>query len=124
MIKSTDYPKKSPEWTMAKFLEAWEKRNWKMMARYCQISWSAMYPDMEKKLFNQFRHKFISAKILKIEKISDVTSDISVEIYYKDINIRRRIRRKVRLIRELGPMQPSVDGTYGVNPTSMIRSRR
>ena len=125
MIKSTDYPKKSPEWTLAKFLEAWEKRNWKAMARYCQISWIDMLSyEPEKALFSQFRHKLLSAKILKTEKISDVTRDISVEIYYKDINIKRRIRRKARLICELAPMQPSPDGTWGVNPTSMIRSRR
>jgi len=124
LIKSTDYPKKSPEWTLARFFEAWEKRNWKSMLKYCQISWVNMSGDMEKILFNQFRHKLISAKILKTEKVSDVTKDISVEIYYKDINIKRRIRRKVRLICELAPMQPSPDGTWGVNPTSMIRSRR
>jgi len=124
MINSTNYPEKSPEWVLAKFLGAWEKRNWKAMLKYCQISWRTMRTDMEKSLFSQFRHKLLSAKILKTEKISDVTTDISVEIYYKDINIKRRIRRKARLICELGPMQPSPGGTYGVNPTSMIKARR
>jgi len=143
MINPTDYPKKSPEWTLAKFLEAWERRNWKSMLKYCQLSWvkrPLIYPvipaldkarvykqptaNTEKILFSQFRHKLLSAKILKIDKISDVTTDISTEIYYKDINIKRRIRRKARLICEIAPMQPSVDGAWGVNPTSMIRSRR
>lgn len=124
MINSTDYPIKSPEWTLAKFFEAWEKRTWKEMLKYCQITWRATPQDMRKRLFTQFRHKFISAKILKTEKISDVTRDISVEIYYKDINISRRVRRKVRLICELGHMQPSVDGSWGVNPVSMRSARR
>ena len=124
MIKSTDYPKNSPVWTLAKFLEAWKRRTWKKMLKYCQITWCTIPGDRRKRLSTQFRHKFISAKILKTEKISDVTRDISVEIYYKDINIRRRMIRKVRLICELGRMQPSVDGTWGVNPTSMIENRR
>ena len=113
------------------------------MLKYCQLSWinrPLIHPvipaldkarvykqstdDVEKVLFSQFRHKLLSAKILKTDKISDVTCDISVEIYYKDINIKKRIRRKARLICELGPMQPSPDGTWGINPTSMIRSRR
>lgn len=124
MINSTDYPEKSPEWTLAKFLEAWEKRNWKVMLKYCQISWRTLLPDAEKTLYFQFRNKLLSAKILKTEKVSDVTRDISVEIYYKDINIKRRIRRKARLICETAPMQPSPNGEWGVNPTSMMRARR
>ena len=124
MIKSTDYQKNSPEWTLAKFFEAWEKRTWKKMLNYCQITWCTIPGDRRKKLYTQFRHKFISVKLIKIEEISDVTRDISVEIYYKDINIRRKMRRKVRLICELGRMQPSVDGIWGVNPASMIWSRR
>jgi len=82
-----------------------------------------MPQNTKKRLFTQFRHKFISARVLKIEEISEVTRDITVEIYYKDINVRRRMRRKVRLICELGRMQPSVDGTWGVNPVSMNRVR-
>lgn len=124
MINSQDYPEKSPEWTLAKFFEAWEKRNWKAMVRYCQLSWQALPNDREATLGLQFRYKLLSAKILKTEKISDVTRDISVEIYYKDINIKKRIRRKVRLICETGPMKPSVEGSWGVNPTSMMRARR
>ena len=125
MINSKDYPEKSPEWTLAKFLEAWKKRNWTMMARYCQLSWIAVLPyEPEKQLLARFRDKLLTAKILKTEKISEVTRDISVEIYYKEINVKRRIRRKARLICELAPMQPSPKGTYGVNPTSMIRSRK
>ena len=124
MIKPTDYPKNSPEWTLAKFLEAWKRRTWKKMLKYCQITWCTIPGDRREKLFAQFRHKFISAKILKTEKISDVTRDISVEINYKDINIRRKMRRKVRLICELGRMRPSVDGSWGVNPISMRSARR
>jgi len=124
MINPQNYPEKSPEWVLTKFFEAWEKRNWKAMLKHCQISWRTLLSDAEKTLYFQFRNKLLSAKILKTEKVSDVTRDISVEIYYKDINIKRRIRRKARLICETTPMQPSVDGTYGVNPTSMIRARR
>ena len=124
MINSNDYSEKSPEWTLAKFFEAWEKRNWKAMLRYCQISWRTLLPDAEKTLYFQFRNKLLSAKILKTEKISNVTRDISVEIYYKDINIKRRIRRKARLICETAPMQPSPEGALGVNPTSMREARR
>jgi len=124
MINSNDYSEKSPEWTLSKFLEAWEKRNWKAMLKYCQITWRTLLPDTEKTLYFQFRNKLLSAKILKTEKVSDVTRDISVEIYYKDINIKRRIRRKARLICETAPMQPSPEGEWGVNPTSMMKARR
>jgi len=126
MINPQDYPEKSPEWVLAKFLDAWEKRNYKMMVRYCQLSWVRLnqHCDVDKLLSAQFRHKLLSAKILKTEKISDVTTDISVEIYYKDINIKKRIRRKARLICEKAPMQPSPEGEWGINPISMIRARR
>jgi len=123
MINSSEYPEKSPEWTLRRFFEAWKKRDWKEMLNYCQITWRNMPQNTKKRLFTQFRHKFISARVLKIEEISEVTRDITVEIYYKDINVRRRMRRKVRLICELGRMQPSVDGTWGVNPVSMNRVR-
>jgi len=124
MINSKDYPEKSPGWTLARFFEAWEKRNWKAMLKYCQISWRELLPDTEKTLYFQFRNKLLDAKILKTEKIGEVTRDISVEIRYKDINIKKKIKRKVRLICELAPMQPSPNGAWGVNPTSMIRARR
>ncbi len=124
MINSNDYPEKSPEWTLAKFFEAWEKRNWKAMVRFCQLSWVALPDDREATLSLQFRYKLLGAKILKTEKISEVTRDISVEIHYKDIIIKKRTRRKVRLICELAPMKPSPEGQWGVNPISMMRARR
>lgn len=123
MIKSPEYPEKSPEWTLHRFFDEWKKRDWKEMLNYCQITWRTVPQNTKKKLFTQFRHKFISARILKVEEISEVTRDISVEICYKDINVRRRIRRKARLICELAPMKPSTDGTWGVNPLSMKRAR-
>lgn len=128
MINSQDYPEKSPEWTLAKFFEAWEKRDYKAMVRHCQLTWQVKHKlpipdDREKILIFQFNQKLLNAKTLKTEKISDVTRDISVEIHYKDINIKKRIRRKVRLICELAPMKPSIEGTWGVNPLSMMRAR-
>lgn len=128
MINPKDYPENTPEWVLAKFLEAWEKRSYGMMICYCQLSWlgiTQFSPSIQKKiLFAQFRYKLLDAKILKTEKISDATRDISVEIYYKDINIKKRIKRKARLICEKAPMQPSPEGTWGINPTSMIRARK
>lgn len=143
MINPQDYPEHTPEWVLAKFFEAWDKRNWKTMLKYCQLSWvkrPLIYPTVpfldklkvykhstvvtEKILFNQFKHKLLDAKILGIKDISDVTKDISIEIYYKDINVKRKMRRKVRLICEKAPMQPSPEGQWGINPTSMIRARK
>lgn len=131
MIKSNDYPEKSPEWTLARFLEAWEKRSWKAMLKYCQLSWvnppSFVYSILllaDVRIRKLFRHKLLSAKILKTEKISDVTTDIKVDIHYKDVNIKKKMTRKARVICEVAPMRPSVDGTYGVNPTSLIKARR
>lgn len=126
MINPQDYPEHTPEWVLAKFFEAWDKRNWKVMLKHCQLSWMKLseHADIEKVIQSQFRHKLLNAEILKIEKISEVTRDISVKIYQKNINVKRRIIRKVRLICEIAPMQPSPEGRWGVNPTSMIKARK
>jgi len=126
MINPQSYPEQSPEWVASKFFEAWEKRNWKRMMGYCQLSWKKLneHCDLEKVLQARFRHKLLDVKILEVIEVSEVTKDVKVDIQYKDINVKKRIRRKVRLICEKAPLHPSKDGTWGVNPTSMIRARR
>lgn len=123
MINPQDYPEKTPEWTLAKFLELWQERNWDRMLRYCQISWIKIHSEPKKILIAQFRHKLLDAEIIKVEKVADVTRDISLELSIKDFQFRKKIKRKVRLICETGALQPSVKGEWGVNPLSMMRAR-
>jgi len=126
MLNSQDYPEQSPEWITAKFFDAWDKRNWKMMLRYCQLSWKKLneHCDLEKLLLARFRHKLLDVEILDVIEISEVTRDVKVDIRYRDVNVKKRIKRVVRLVCEKAPLHPSKDGTYGVNPTSMIKARR
>lgn len=123
MIDATKYEQRTPEWTLAKFLELWQERNWDRMLNYCQISWVKFHKEPKKKIVALFRQKLIDAKILEVEKVSEVTRDISIEIRIKDINVFRKIKRKARVICEKGYMKPSVDGTWGVNPLSLMRKR-
>ena len=119
MIDSNKYEQKTPEWTLAKFLESWKGRNWEKMLDYCQISWLSLYKEPKKIINTRFHQKLLDAEILKIEEISEVTRDISIKIRIKNINIVKKLKRKARLICEKGVMQPSINGKWGVNPTSM-----
>jgi len=126
MIKSQDYPEQSPEWVMAKFFDAWDKRNWKMMLRYCQLSWKKLneHCDLEKVLLARFRHKLLDVKLLEMIDVSEVAKDAYVEIAYSDSAFKKKIRRKIRLVCEKAPLHPSKDGSWGINPISMIKARR
>ena len=122
MLDSKSFEEKSPEWALAKFLEAWKARNWVNMLQFCQISWRRIQPDGKKAISMKFRHKLIDAEILEVKKIADVTRDIYLKLKVKEVNRIKTWRRRARVICEKGYMKPSVEGTWGVNPTSVKRA--
>lgn len=124
MINADEYAEGSAERTLAEFAAMWKKRKWADLAAKCQVTWvqqktAAKTPAELRARFGIYR--IVDAHIGETINISDVTRDIPITIDYE---FRKGVAHKTllaRLICERAPFMPDAAGTWGVNPTSMLR---
>ena len=116
-------PKDSAQGVAHTFLARWQTQSWKAMARSAQITWLSNNESPHEWLEASFGFReLLSFEIVDEKTISAVVSDVTVNVRYRMGDNEQDASMTLRLICEVAPYSPSVDGTWGVNPkTAMAR---
>ena len=109
--------------TVKKFMNAWKDSNWPEMFKYTQKTWRSKENNNSELLKNWFYLKdLLTFKILRINQISLSCVDVLLGIGYMFGNLKlKETKVRARVICETEPYKPSKDGTWGVNPISILR---
>lgn len=105
------------------FMNAWKDSNWSEMLKNTQKTWRSKENNNSELLKNWFYLKdLLTFKILKINQISESCVDVLLSIRYVfgDSKL-KEMKIKARVICETEPYKPNKDGTWGVNPLSILR---
>ena len=93
------------------------------MVSLSQKTWVSNEPNPASTLKAWYDFKTLKGFEIKNTKtISDTTKDITFIVYYEAVT--NQIDKKqitARVIKETAPYTPSVQGQWGVNPTSTLR---
>jgi len=109
--------------TVKKFMKAWKDREWSEMFRYTQKTWRSKENNNSELLKNWFYLKdLLTWKILKINQISESCVDVLLGIRYVfgDSKL-KETKIRARVICETEPYKPDPEGTWGINPISILR---
>jgi len=98
------------------FLRAWKDNDYTKMYALTQITWSAKHSKKELKRLLPNRIK--SFKIENIKEFSECIYDVDITLKIGG----KQKKISARLLCELEPYKPSLDGKFGVNPVSLIRN--
>lgn len=126
----------TPSKAVEKFLQAWKDKRWKDMAETCQLSWKAERKDPVDvlKILYEFvtLHEFSvgGARAVGIDDdvspmvMADVSTYLKVTFAYdKEKEYLPAVGYFIiRAVCETAAYQPSVSGTWGVNPSSVRRA--
>lgn len=104
---------------LGNFLKAWRDQDWKALYLATQLT--------TRELWNEERLAEVYGKmtlqswyVTDCVKQSDVMVDVSAKCWIEVAGGVRTDRVKARVVCELAPYQPSEDGTWGVNPISVL----
>lgn len=119
MINPKMHKQSSPEWVLAKFLEAWKRRAWKKMVDYIRSSWLLTYTEPDKVLKLIFNPELIDARLIQANARTPAVTEYLVEIEYKTrtLAIPKKFVAKIRLYSEMRPFQGTV---WRVDPTTIV----
>lgn len=111
--------------TIKQFCQAWSNNDFSKMYEVCTLTWKAQYD--QKSLENLIIGRIKSFKIGHIEANSKFPciGDIDIKIKHRRVlfpSLTKTKTIKARLIKESKPYKPSEEGTWGVNPISVIRN--
>jgi hypothetical protein len=99
----------SPEWVLAKFFEAWKRRNWKKMIDYIRSSWLDTYTEPNSWLKLTFNPELIDARLIQANARTPAVTEYLVEIEYKAPSaVPKKNVSKIRLYSEIRPFQEVV----------------
>ncbi|MBA7574161.1 hypothetical protein ES695_08255 [Candidatus Atribacteria bacterium 1244-E10-H5-B2] len=108
--------------TVKKFMKAWRNRDWSEMFRYTQKTWQSKGGNNPPSLMDWFGPKKLTkTKIIDVYEISDCCVDITLKISYLFISNLKEAKIRARVICETEPYKPNKDGTWGINPLSILR---
>lgn len=117
--------------TIENFGRCWEKRNWRRMSEYIQLTYIESHKwrfskifkkqlTIKKRLKNQFGN--IRLKEFQVIENPKVIGKTCVDIKCKFLSLTGNISTiNMRLICEKEPYKPSIDGKWGINPISCLR---
>ncbi len=117
----------TPKKTVINFLKCWQKRNFKKMIEFTQLTWKLEKGKDAKQFLRDFYgiKNLIYFDILKEKTPSGfevgIVKDIEIFIKYKLPNGIQKKKITARIICEAGPYQASKDGTWGMNPIGALR---
>ena len=115
--------KEKLEQKVKEFFDAWIKHDFHEMLKHTTLTYRAYHVAQNIKDWYDRKH-LIEYKIIKSIKIVDAMYDITVEIHYKIGNLRRNKLVTTRAICEKQPFDASVNGTWGVNPISVLKEKK
>ena len=109
----------TPESAVAAFMQAWQAQDWDKMIEACQLTWRASPAGNTETLRLRFGSMVppASTKIIKINPVGTAVTDVYVAFDHA-LPLPGAITMRLRTVCETGPYQPSIDGTWGVNPVS------
>lgn len=108
--------------TVKKFMKAWRDRDWSEMFRYTQKTWQSKGGNNPPSLMDWFGPKKLTkTKIIDVYEISDCCVDITLKISYLFISNLKETKIRARVICETEPYKSNKDGTWGINPLSILR---
>ncbi len=131
---------------LTKFLYAWQNKKYNNMYKYCQLTWKKNHKKTElKKMFR-------NTEIVKFEIVQEHPNDAAILRHDIEINVKIRFKdktefvktllenlglseikpgmiidgvvKKVTIIPENAPYKPDENGTFGVNPISVMKIER
>jgi len=114
-IDSNKYRENSAEYALAKFITAWQYRDFKDMAKYTQTSWRERESSPHGDLANSYDFKYLTSAKLGESKCKRSLCNVSISIAYKN-----SFNDKI----ETHTIKPNVikeNGKWGVNPISALR---
>lgn len=122
----SEFQQDSPENTLAEYIKAWKNQDWNNMVNYVQLTWKDSMNDPVGDLESWYSWKtpLKGFEIISVTETSDVTSDIVFTVQYEAVE--GQITKKqitARIIKETGPLTPSVQGQWGVNPSSTYNEK-
>lgn len=120
---ASDFPAGSAEQTLASWVAAWRDQDWQRMVNLSQLTWVDRQSDPAGTLEAWYDFKVLRGfEVTRIEAISEVTTDVTFEVAYEAFtNEIERNEITARVIQEAGPLDPSPQGQWGVNPSSALR---
>lgn len=107
------------------FLDAWMVKNWQGMIDNSQLTWVNAHKDAILAL-QQFLSS-VKPKKYEIKTCQDITvtaKDIDVALSFKMEGVKKKVFHRTitaRVVCEEALNKPSVSGTWGVNPISVLR---
>jgi len=113
----------TPEACLIRYVLAWRARDWASMADQCQMTWRSVTifpPDYLRARWAAF--ELIDYKIQGGVILTPTSHDLQLMIRYKYRKGDAVKRMLARVIREAAPYRPSEQGTWGVNPISLLRT--
>lgn len=113
-------PKSSRE-IMTKVIDAWKSEDFNKLYRLSQISWkSGLSKSQARHTLNLslFGAKIRSANIVHVDQITDVIHTIVLKVTFLKKDMDNGLY-SVNLICEKSAYNPSKDGTWGFNPSSI-----
>jgi hypothetical protein len=113
----------TPERVFAEYMLAWHEKDWARMANHTQSTWHAGEENPANTLQVYHDTKLLKGfEILKIVRTGEVLTDITYIAWYSFADNKISSRQiTARIIKEDGVYNPSVNGEWGVNPTSTLR---
>lgn len=126
----------TPSKAVEKFLQAWKDHRWNDMAEVCQLSWKAERKnpvDVLKVLYEFVTlHEFSVGGSRVVGMDDDVAPKVMADVStYLRVTFAYDKEKEhlptigyftIRTVCETAPYQPSVSGTWGVNPSSVRRA--
>ncbi len=116
-VSSKKYKKKSAQYALAKFITAWQYRDFKDMAKYTQTSWRERKSSPHGDLANTYDFKYLTSAKFGKSKCNKSLCNISVSITYEN-NFNDKIETHI-----IKPNVIKENGKWGVNPISALRKR-
>ncbi len=107
---------------IVQFFMFWQGRKWAKMRDVIQISWVDKIDEfgLTDNLKAMFSTKPVEVELLSHRFVNNVVFDAQVKIKHQ---IARKVFREevryARVICEAGPMMPSPEGSWGLNPNSI-----
>ena len=114
---------KSAVETIHEFMDAWKNEDWAVMLVNSQRTWRSKEGNNAERIFNFFGHKkLLEFKIIGMNEVSNCCTDVVIRIkYYINPGKTQQCEVEARLLNELKEYHPSVDGSWGVNPISVLK---
>ena len=121
----TDEKKLTAEETLCGFIDAWQKREWKKLLNYVQISVLESWGDDIRQRIEYIKSQFwrtpIEVTFLSIKQLNDVVYEAHLSYDYAPARgTLAKTERHVRIICEKGYMLPDPNGTWGVVPATIF----